>query len=41
MNHLPVNGKALVVRQTTLASGETIIWTDVTVPPAAEVIVSQ
>jgi hypothetical protein len=39
VNHLPVNGKAVVVSQATLASGETIIWTDVTVPPTAEVIV--
>jgi hypothetical protein len=41
VDHLRVNGKAIVATQATLASGETIIWTDVTVPPAAEVIVSR
>ncbi|HEY1964677.1 MAG TPA: hypothetical protein VGG59_07095 [Acidobacteriaceae bacterium] len=41
VDHLRVNAKLVVARQATLASGETIIWTDVIVPPAAEVIVSQ
>ncbi len=41
VDHLRVNGKRVVARQATLASGETITWTDVIVPPAAEVIVSK
>lgn len=40
-NHLQINGKRVAAKQTTLAGGEIILWTDVTVPPAAEVIVSR
>jgi hypothetical protein len=41
VDHLRVNGKVVVARKATPASGEAIIWTDVIVPSAAEVIVSQ
>lgn len=39
-DHLRVNGKVIPANKAKLASGETIIWTDVNVPPATEVIVS-
>ena len=40
-DHLRINGKPVAARQAMLASGETIIWTDVPVPSAAEVVVSR
>jgi hypothetical protein len=40
-DHLRINDKLVAAKQATLASGETILWTDVTVPPGTAVVVSR